>query len=181
MYQRFGNIFLKASVGFGGSCFQKDILNLVYLSKFYGLDEVAEYWHQVVKINDFQKDRFAQKIINYFEGNIKNKSIAILGWSFKANTNDSRESPSIYITKKLYMAGAKLEIYDPLVPKNKILEDIENYWSEIDKIDYGNIKFRNKSTFLDSNFDCFAILTDWEDFSKLKDRNHNSSIPVFYI
>ena len=97
MDHRIGPYFLKASVGFGGSCFQKDILNLVYLCKFYGLHEVAEYWHQVVKINDYQKDRFAQKIIDDFGGDLTRRTIAILGWAFKANTNDSRESAAIYI------------------------------------------------------------------------------------
>ena len=81
--QRIGPKFLKASVGFGGSCFKKDILNLVYLCKYYGLDEVAEYWHQVIKINDYQKNRFADKIITEFGGNLKGKAIALLGWAFK--------------------------------------------------------------------------------------------------
>ena len=101
MDHRIGPHFLRASVGFGGSCFQKDILNLVYLCKFYGLNEVAEYWHQVVKINDYQKDRFTQKIIDHFEGDITGKRIAILGWAFKPNTNDSRESPAIHVASKL--------------------------------------------------------------------------------
>jgi len=115
MDHRIGPHFLKVSSGFGGSCFQKDILNLVYLCKYYGLNEVAEYWHQVVKMNDYQKNRFAQKIINQFEGILINRKISILGWAFKANTNDSRESPSIYIAKKLLDAGAHLQIYDPMV------------------------------------------------------------------
>ena len=80
MDNRIGPKFLKASVGFGGSCFQKDILNLVYLCKYYGLEEVAEYWHQVVKINDYQKERFAQKIIDHYGGDLKDKRIAIFGW-----------------------------------------------------------------------------------------------------
>ena len=104
---RIGPHFLKASVGFGGSCFQKDILNLVYLCKYYNLEEVAEYWHQVVKINDYQKDRFAKKIIDHFEGDLKGKTIAILGWAFKPNSNDSRESASIFIAEKLLKSGAK--------------------------------------------------------------------------
>ena len=128
MDHRIGPHFLKASVGFGGSCFQKDILNLVYLYKFYGLDEVAEYWYQVVKINDYQKDRFAQKIINHFGGDLTMKKIAVLGWAFKANTNDSRESAAIYVAEKLYNVGATLEIYDPMVSKDAILKDINIYW-----------------------------------------------------
>ena len=101
MDKRIGKDFLEPSVGFGGSCFQKDILNLVYLCKYYGLDEAAEYWLQIVKINDYQKDRFTQKIIDYLNKDLTGKQIAILGWAFKANTNDSRESASIYVTKKL--------------------------------------------------------------------------------
>ena len=101
MDHRIGPHFLNVSVGFGGSCFQKDILNLVYLCRHYGLHEVAKYWLEVVKINDYQKARFAQKIIDYFEGDLSRKKIAVLGWSFKANTNDSRESAAIYVTEKL--------------------------------------------------------------------------------
>ncbi|MBT5772698.1 MAG: nucleotide sugar dehydrogenase, partial [Flavobacteriaceae bacterium] len=128
MDHRIGNHFLKASVGFGGSCFQKDILNLVYLCKFYGLNDVAEYWHQVVKINDYQKDRFAKKIIEYFGGNLTGKKIAILGWSFKANTNDSRESAAIKVSEILFNSGAALSIYDPKVQKKTISNDIETLW-----------------------------------------------------
>ena len=127
MDHRIGPHFLKASVGFGGSCFQKDILNLVYLCKHYGLDEVAEYWHQVVKINDYQKDRFAQKIIDGLGGDIRGKKIGVLGWAFKANTNDSRESPAIYVTKKLVDHGAQIKIFDPLVSSSTIIKDLEDY------------------------------------------------------
>ena len=112
---RIGPHFLKASVGFGGSCFQKDILNLVYLCRHYGLEEVAEYWHQVVKINDYQKERFAKKIIDHFGGDLTRKTIAILGWAFKKETNDSRESAAIYVAEKLFKAGAIILVYDPLV------------------------------------------------------------------
>ena len=124
---RIGPYFLKASVGFGGSCFQKDILNLVYLCKYYGLDEVAEFWHQVVKINDYQKERFAQKIIDHFEGDLTGKTIGILGWAFKANTNDSRESAAIYVSKFLNKKGANLNIYDPFMSESKILFDLKSY------------------------------------------------------
>jgi len=127
MDHRIGPHFLKASVGFGGSCFQKDILNLVYLCKYYGLDEVAEYWDQVVKINDYQKDRFAQKIIDHFGGDLTGKTIGILGWAFKANTNDTRESPAIYVTKKLVNHGAQIKIFDPLVSSSTIIKDLEDY------------------------------------------------------
>ena len=167
MDHRIGPHFLKASVGFGGSCFQKDILNLVYLCKYYGLDEVAEYWHQVVKINDYQKNRFSQKIIDHFGGDLTGKRITILGWAFKADTNDSRESAAIYVTQKLYNAGATLEIYDPMVTKDFILKDISMYWDCNSEIVQDRIKFLNKtSSFKDSN--TVAILTEWNEFKKIE-------------
>ncbi len=166
MDHRIGPHFLNYSVGFGGSCFQKDILNLVYLCKKFGLDEVAEYWHQVVKINDYQKNRFAQKIIDHFGGDLTEKRVAILGWSFKANTNDSRESAAIYVTERLYKAGATLEIFDPMVPQNKILDDIKNYWTNIDDLKF----IKSRLVFLEEpkqkfeKSDIVAILTEWEEF-----------------
>ena len=166
MDHRIGPHFLKASVGFGGSCFQKDILNLVYLCKYYGLDEVAEYWHQAVKINDYQKDRFAQKIIDHFSGNLTGKRIAILGWAFKANTNDSRESAAIYVTEKLYNAGATLEIYDPMVNEDSINRDINFYWRSSSKISHDRIKVLNESPDFE-DIDLSTILTELDEFKYL--------------
>ena len=164
MDHRIGPHFLRASVGFGGSCFQKDILNLVYLCKYYGLDEVAEYWHQVVKINDYQKDRYAQKIIDYFGGDLNGKTIAILGWAFKENTNDSRESPAIYVAEKLYKAGANLEIYDPKIKEDKILKDISFYW----KLNYSRSKIKIlKMLPKFHQIDSVAIITGWLEFKNL--------------
>ena len=167
MDHRIGSHFLKASVGFGGSCFQKDILNLVYLCKYYGLDEVAEYWHQVVKINDYQKDRFAQKIINHFGGDLSGKRIAILGWAFKANTNDTRESPSIFVAEKLFKVGATLEIYDPMVSKESILNDIQAYWNCSSEIVKDRIRILNKTSSIKDS-DAVAILTEWNEFKKIE-------------
>ena len=168
MDHRIGPHFLKASVGFGGSCFQKDILNLVYLCKFYGLHEVAEYWHQVIKINDYQKDRFAQKIIDHFGGDLTGKKIAILGWAFKANTNDSRESPAIYVAEKLFKAGAILEIYDPMVSIESIFRDIDFYWETLKTEDLTTrISVLDSISTLDLSIDAAAILTEWEVFKTL--------------
>ena len=168
MDHRIGSKFLKASVGFGGSCFQKDVLNLVYLCRHNGLEEVAEYWHQVIKINDYQKDRFAQKIINHFGGDITGKKIAILGWAFKANTNDSRESPAIYVAEKLFKAGAILEIYDPMVSKESIFSDIDFYWEALKIKDLkSRISVLDSISTLDLSFDATAILTQWEAFKSL--------------
>ena len=168
MDHRIGPKFLKASVGFGGSCFQKDILNLVYLCKYYELEEVAEYWHQVIKINDYQKNRFAQKIIDHFGGDLTGKKITVLGWAFKENTNDSRESPAIYIAEKLFKAGAILEIHDPMVSKESIFSDINFYW-EASKIKdlTTRISVRDSLNTLDLSFDATAILTEWEVFKNL--------------
>ena len=168
MDHRIGSKFLKASVGFGGSCFQKDVLNLVYLCRHYGLEEVAEYWHQVIKINDYQKDRFAQKIIDHFGGDITGKKITILGWAFKANTNDSRESPAIYVAEKLFKAGAILEIYDPMVSKESIFSDIDFYWEASNKEDITTrISVLDSISTLDLSIDAAAILTEWEAFKSL--------------
>jgi len=168
MDHRIGPYFLKASVGFGGSCFQKDILNLVYLCKYYGFDEVAEYWHQVVKINDYQKDRFAQKIIDHLGGDLTGIRIAILGWSFKANTNDSRESATIYVTEKLHKAGAILEIYDPMVSKEHIFRDIDFYWKSSNKNNINtSISVIYSPKKIEFTADVVCILTEWEEFKKI--------------
>ncbi|MGA0415941.1 MAG: nucleotide sugar dehydrogenase [Flavobacteriaceae bacterium] len=166
MDHRIGPHFLKASVGFGGSCFQKDILNLVYLCKYYGLDEVAEYWHQIVKINDYQKERFAQKIIDHFEGDLTGKTIALLGWAFKANTNDSRESAAIYIALYLYKAGAKLKIYDPMVSAEAMAMDIQAHWPKGLKAQVNTdriVVVQDPKQSLQTA-DALAILTEWEVF-----------------
>ena len=169
MDHRIGSHFLKASVGFGGSCFQKDILNLVYLCKYYGLNEVAEYWHQVVKINDYQKERFAQKIIDHFGGDLTGKKVVILGWAFKANTNDSRESAAIYVAEKLFNAGASLQIYDPMISSEMIFKDIELYWKKSYHIDRKKkeISLVNEEKQLDLRSDAVVILTEWKSFKRL--------------
>jgi len=166
MDHRIGPYFLKASVGFGGSCFQKDILNLVYLCKYYGFDEVAEYWHQVVKINDYQKQRFAQKIIDHYGGDLTGRTIAILGWAFKANTNDSRESAAIYVSEKLYKAGAILEIYDPMVLNIDIENDIKIKWNDINLKIGKRISITNRAPSF-QDIDATVILTEWEEFKSL--------------
>lgn len=170
MDHRIGPHFLKASVGFGGSCFKKDILNLVYLCKYYGLDEVAEFWHQVVKINDYQKIRFAKKIIDYFDGNLKEKNIAILGWAFKANTNDSRESAAIKISEILFKNGAFLTIYDPKVKIDTIKNDIYKLWDV--EISNNENKINITKKFSETKqCDAFVIITEWEEFKIINSEN----------
>uniref|UniRef100_M4A585 UDP-glucose 6-dehydrogenase n=1 Tax=Xiphophorus maculatus TaxID=8083 RepID=M4A585_XIPMA len=124
MDQRIGSKFLKASVGFGGSCFQKDVLNLVYLCEALNLPEVASYWQQVIDMNEYQRRRFACRIIDCLFNTVTGKKIALLGFSFKKDTGDTRESSSIYISKYLMDEGAKLFIYDPKVLKQQIIHDL---------------------------------------------------------
>ena len=125
MDSRIGPKFLKASVGFGGSCFQKDILNLVYIAKSYGLQEVADYWEQVIIMNDHQKRRFSNKIVQTLYNTVADKKIALLGWAFKKDTNDTRESAAIYVADDLINEEARLTVYDPKVSFSKILSDLD--------------------------------------------------------
>ena len=178
---RIGPKFLEASVGFGGSCFKKDILNLVYLARYYNLDDVADYWHNVVKINDYQMHRFAHIICSKLK-DIENKTLSILGWAFKKQTNDSRESPSIYVAKKLIEKGAKLNIYDPMVPEDKIKEDLKECL-HISKIKKNQVsKLLNNITISDSmresfkGVDAIVIVTNWEEFSKYDWEKHIFSL-----
>lgn len=121
---RIGPKFLKSSVGFGGSCFQKDILNLSYLCSHFGLPDVAAYWNQVVSMNDFQKSRFVNRMLDAMFNTVSGKRIAVLGYAFKKDTNDSRESPAIDICRHLLEEKACLRIYDPKVPASEIFETL---------------------------------------------------------
>ena len=155
---------MKASVGFGGSCFQKDILNLVYLSRFYGLDQVADYWQSVVQINDFQKSRVAKRIIEKSSGTINNKKITLLGWAFKKDTNDSRESAAIDITIQLIEEGANVSIYDPKVTEQQIKKDLLEKSKNLDlkKINV----FNDPKDGIKDSFGV-AIITEWDEFKNL--------------
>ena len=175
MDHRIGPHFLKSSVGFGGSCFQKDILNLVYLCKFYGLEDVAEYWHQVVKINDYQKNRFAQKIIDF---NLCDKKVLILGWAFKKDTNDTRESAAIYIANSLLKANINVSVYDPMVSEKQIRKDLELLNSN-EKNYKLNIKvFENLNNALKKN-SIVAIVTEWDEFKRINYHLINPNILIF--
>jgi UDPglucose 6-dehydrogenase len=122
---RIGPKFLKASVGFGGSCFQKDILNLVYIARTYNLTAVADYWEQVITLNDHQKARFAQHIIQTMYNTVNGKKIAFLGWAFKKDTNDTRESAAIYVADHLLEEEAHVVVYDPKVSAEQIYKDLD--------------------------------------------------------
>ena len=126
MDSRIGSEFLKAGPGFGGSCFKKDILNLVYLSRYYGFNEVADFWQNTLLINQWQQKRVYEKVVEKLFGNLANKKIAILGFAFKENTNDTRESPSIEICKNLLNEGAFLNIHDCKVTEETIIKDLSD-------------------------------------------------------
>jgi UDPglucose 6-dehydrogenase len=166
MDSRIGGKFLKSSVGFGGSCFQKDILNLVYISKSFGLNEVADYWEQVIIMNDHQKRRFSKNIVSTLYNTVADKKITFLGWAFKKDTNDTRESAAIYIADDLINEHAKIAVYDPKVSYNQILNDL-NY---LESRSEGNNK-NYTSSFEDPYEACkdahaIAVLTEWDEFKE---------------
>jgi len=155
---RIGNRFLNASVGFGGSCFKKDILNLVYLCETFGLFEVASYWESVVKINDYQENRFVQTINSALFNTVTNKRIALFGFAFKANTSDTRESPAFYITKKLLEEKAHVVISDPKALKN----------AKMDLKDYNNlIEYEEDPYKAAHKSHAIAVLTEWDLYKDL--------------
>jgi len=167
---RIGSKFLKASVGFGGSCFQKDILNLVYLCKYYNLDEVADYWEQVIKLNNYQKKRFAASIITSLFNTVSGKKITLLGWSFKKDTNDTRESAAIYIADHLIENEAEIHIYDPKVSGEQIKNDMLNLWSQkgyskdIINNRLEHIYVHNDPYIAMDSSHAIAIITEWDEF-----------------
>jgi len=165
MDSRIGPKFLKASVGFGGSCFQKDILNLVYIAKSFGLNEVADYWEQVIIMNDHQKDRFAKNIITTLYNTISGKKIAFLGWAFKKDTNDTRESAAIYVADYLLKEEANIAVYDPKVSENIILADLDYLESRKPELNRKGIQSFEDSYAACKNAHAIAILTEWDEFN----------------
>ena len=161
---RIGPKFLKASVGFGGSCFQKDILNLVYLCHHFGLPEVADYWEQVIIMNDYQKSRFAKNIIDTLFNTVSGKKIAFLGWAFKKDTNDTRESAAIYIADKLMDETAVIHVFDPKVTKERMFEDI-NYLQTRDEEENNELlKYIINPYEVCKDAHAIAIITEWDEF-----------------
>ncbi|MBS7320621.1 MAG: nucleotide sugar dehydrogenase, partial [Myroides sp.] len=161
---RIGEKFLKASVGFGGSCFQKDILNLVYIAQSFGLNEVAAYWEQVILMNNYQKKRFARKIVSEMFNTVSGKKIALLGWAFKKDTNDSRESAAIDIANYLIEEQAELHIYDPKVTSQQILSDLERITNlPINQLS-SKITIHSNSNEIFQKAHAVAILTEWDAF-----------------
>ena len=160
---RIGEKFLQAGPGFGGSCFQKDILNLVYLCRHYGLEEVAAYWEQVVKLNIWQQHRIAQLVVNRLFGTVSGKRIGVLGFAFKADTNDTRESPAIRICRDLLEEGAQLAIMDPKVSEDQMAQDLgqpsgsgDGGWQLVDAV-----------TAAAAGADALVLLTEWQQFASI--------------
>lgn len=158
---RIGPKFLKASVGYGGSCFQKDILNLSYLCEHFGLPEVAEYWASVVKINDWQKTRFTGRIIRDLFNTVSGKHIGILGFAFKKDTNDTRETAAISVCRDLLAEGAKVYVYDPQVSEEQICEDV------LGKAGNPNLIVVKSALEACAGAHGVAVLTEWDEFKTL--------------
>ncbi|TRZ22925.1 hypothetical protein HGM15179_004234 [Zosterops borbonicus] len=180
--QRIGNKFLKASVGFGGSCFQKDVLNLVYLCEALNLPEVARYWQQVIDMNDYQRRRFASRIIDSLFNTVTDKKIAILGFAFKKDTGDTRESSSIYISKYLMDEGAKLHIYDPKVPKEQIIFDLSHLGVSEDNQVSRLVTISKDPYEACDGAHALVICTEWDMFKELDyERIHKKMLKPAFI
>jgi UDPglucose 6-dehydrogenase len=172
---RIGPKFLKSSVGFGGSCFQKDILNLAYLCEHFGLPEVAAYWDGVIEMNNYQKRRFGRRVVSTMFNTVSDKKIAVFGFAFKKDTNDTRESAAIYVCKDLLEEQANLAIYDPKVPEWQIRQDLG--LSEEDP----SIEVCADAYEAANEAHAVLILTEWDefkalDFKKIYDSMH---LPAF--
>ena len=155
---RIGPKFLNASIGFGGSCFKKDILNLVYIARSYGLTEVADYWESVIKINEYQQERFVRGIIKAMFNTIVDKKIALFGFAFKANTGDTRESPGKYVAQKLLEERAILSITDP--------QALDNARLDLAGMD-GNVCYEIDPYQATLNASAIVIVTEWDVFKSL--------------
>ncbi|MBE9592059.1 MAG: nucleotide sugar dehydrogenase [Proteobacteria bacterium] len=158
MDSRLGNKFLNSSVGWGGSCFKKDILNLVYLCRNYGLSKEADYWEGVVRINEYQKERFVINILSAMFNTLASKKICLFGFAFKANTGDTRESPAIFISKRLLDEKAELVITDP--------KALDNAMTDLDGID-GKISYIEDPYEASDGCDAIAVMTEWEIYKSL--------------
>lgn len=164
MDSRIGPKFLQASVGFGGSCFQKDILNLVYIAQSLGLQEVADYWHQVILMNNHQRNRFAKNIVKTLYNTVSGKTIAFLGWAFKKDTNDTREAAAIYVANALIEEQATIKVYDPKVTGTQMQADLNylNTRSEAENNKY--LKTETDPYKALEGTHAIAVLTEWDAF-----------------
>ncbi|XP_065339648.1 UDP-glucose 6-dehydrogenase isoform X1 [Cloeon dipterum] len=163
---RIGPKFLQASVGFGGSCFQKDILNLVYICECLNLPHVAAYWQQVIDMNEYQKSRFAEKVVSSLFNTVTDKRIAVLGFAFKKNTGDTRESPAIYVSTHLLAEGAHLHIYDPKVEPHQIVDDLNSSTMDPDIVNR-NVVIHSDAYSATKNTHALIVCTEWDEFVTL--------------
>lgn len=164
MDSRIGPKFLKASVGFGGSCFQKDILNLVYIAKTYGLNEVADYWEQVIVMNDHQKNRFSDNIVKTLYNTVSGKKITFLGWAFKKDTNDTRESAAIKVADNLLNEQAYVVAYDPKVSEEKMYADLEYLNTRSSEENRELLTAEDNPYQACKGAHAIAVLTEWDEF-----------------
>ena len=161
---RIGAKFLKSSVGFGGSCFQKDILNLVYIAKTFGLQEVSDYWEQVIIMNDYQKRRFADNIVSTLYNTVSGKKIVFYGWAFKKDTNDTRESAAIYVADALLDEKAQIVVYDPKVPEDTIYGDLDYLGTRSPEENRKLLTVVKDPIVASKEAHAIAILTEWDEF-----------------
>jgi UDPglucose 6-dehydrogenase len=161
---RIGPKFLKTSVGFGGSCFQKDILNLVYICRSLNLNEVADYWEQVIIMNDYQKRRFAENIIKTLYNTVSDKKIAFLGWAFKKDTNDTRETAAMYVADHLIEDHANIHPYDPKVTKQQMHEDLNYLNTRSEQENNQRLHVEKDPYEATKDAHAIAILTEWDEF-----------------
>jgi UDPglucose 6-dehydrogenase len=165
MDSRIGPKFLKSSVGFGGSCFQKDILNLVYIAQSYGLQEVADYWEQVIIMNDHQKRRFSTQIVQTLYNTVASKKIAFLGWAFKKDTNDTRESAAIYVADDLINEQALIAVFDPKVSPAKVSADMNGLESRSAETNAKYLQSFANPYEACKGAHAIAVLTEWDEFT----------------
>jgi len=158
---RIGPKFLNASIGFGGSCFQKDILNLVYICESYGLKEVADYWQQVVDMNEYQKKTFTNRIIKTLFNTVTNKKIAVFGFAFKKDTGDVRETPAITVCHMLMQDGARVHVYDPKVKREDAIREFKYHGMEVDD---KQLIFENSPAEAVQDAHAVVVLTEWDEF-----------------
>ena len=170
MDSRIGSNFLKTSVGFGGSCFQKDILNLIYIARSIGLEKVASYWEQILIINAHQRDRFANKIVSLIKNKSLSKNVCILGWAFKKDTNDTRESAAIYVSDYLLRSNININVYDPKVKEAQIFFDL-NYLNNSGKENKEHVSVYDNYVDCVDQTNIIAIITEWDEFKEYDWKN----------
>ena len=158
---RIGPKFLKASVGFGGSCFKKDILNLAYMCEHFGLQEVADYWNRVIEMNDYQKKRFSANVLSHLFNTVSHKKIALFGFAFKKDTNDTRESAAISIASDLLAESANVVIFDPKVSEAQIRRDL-SVADDNEKVSVAKDPYQAAE-----EADAILVLTEWDMFKTL--------------